>query len=219
MNTAQTILGQGVYTAADASRILKIPYPKAKYWFAYYAKKKLHNSIGHQYHFPVKDIVAVNFLTLIEMYVFFTLKEKGLKTTKIMAAHTAMAKHLKTPYPFANENLYVDGLGLLFGDESLLLSADKKLQAKIAGVLLPFCQKVQFTNQRLAHKYYPLGQSKAIVVTPDNQFGQPIIDGTNILTATIYAFHKGGESNDSISRLYDISPDNVRDAIEYHMAA
>ncbi len=219
MKHTNSILGQGVYTAADASKILRIPYPKAKYWFKYYAKNKLHDSIGHQYYFEVKDIVAVNFFTLIEMYVFFSLKEKGIKTSKIMKAHKSMANHLKTPYPFAQKDIYVNNLKLLFGDETLLLSADEKLQSVIAGILLPFCDKVQFTNQKLAHKYYPLGQNKAVVVTPDNQFGQPIIEGTNILTATIYAFHKGGESIDSISRLYDISPENVRDAIEYHIAA
>jgi uncharacterized protein (DUF433 family) len=136
-----------------------------------------------------------------------------------MKAHREMAKALNTPYPFAQKDMYIDNFKLLFGDDTQLITADEKLQTVIASFLQPFCQKIEFTNDRIAHKFYPIGQDKSIVINPENQFGQPVIEGTNILTTTILAFHKGGESEDSISRLYDITPKNVRDALEYHKAA
>jgi hypothetical protein len=57
----ESIIGGGIYTAADAARILKVPYPKANYWFKYYAKEKLASSGNFRYHFQVRDVVAVNF--------------------------------------------------------------------------------------------------------------------------------------------------------------
>lgn len=212
-------IGQGIYTAADAARILKVPYPKANYWFKYYAKERLGSSIGFKYHFHVRDIVAVNFLTLIEMYVFYMLKEKGIKTRKIMEAHSVMANFLDTPHPFAKEDIYVNEKSLLFGNEDHLITADKRLQTVIVQVLKPFISKIQFNEDKMAKKFYPLGKKKTIVVNPENQFGQPVIDGTNILTQTIYTLSNAGESYKSIAKLYDLNLKQVKDAIDFANAA
>lgn len=212
-------IGQGIYTAADAARILKVPYPKANYWFKYYAKQKLAASSHFKYHFQVRDIVAVNFLTLIEMYVFYTLKEKGITTNSIMQAHSVMADFLKTPYPFAKEDIYLNDKALLFGHDDLLISADKKLQTVIVQVLKPFLKKIEFSDDRMANRFYPIGKRKAIVVNPENQFGQPIIEGTNILAQTVYLLSEAGESKKSIAKLYDLNIKQVSDAIEFSNAA
>ncbi len=89
----------------------------------------------------------------------------------------------------------------------------------IVRVLKEFISKVQFNNDRIAKKYYPLGKNKCVVVNPENQFGQPIIDGTNILTVTIYNLSKGGDSPEFIAKLYDITVNQVEDAIEYAKVA
>jgi len=212
-------VGQGIYTAADAARILKVPYPKANYWFKYYAKQKFASSTHFKYHFQIRDIIAVNFLTLIEMYVFYTLKEKGIKTNSIMEAHSTMADFLKTPYPFAKEDIYVNNKALLFSHNDLLISADKNLQTVIVQVLKPFLNKIQFNDDRMANRFYPMGKKKAIVVNPENQFGQPVIEGTNILAQTVYLLSKAGESSRSIAKLYDLDIKQVRDAIEFANAA
>lgn len=218
MNNLGNIIGSGIYTAADASRILKIPYTKAKYWFKHYAKQKFPSASNYTYHFNVKDISAVNFLTLVEMYVFYTLKEKGIGTNKIMEAHTVMASFLNTPYPFAKEDIYVDSKSLLFGRDDQLITADRNLQTVIVQVLKPFIKKISFSDDRLARKFYPLGKRRSIVVNPENQFGQPIIEGTNILVETVYSLSRGGESKQLIAKLYDISIRNVEDAIEFASA-
>lgn len=214
-----TKLGQGIYTAADASRILKIPYPKAKYWFKNYARSRFNDS-DFLYHFEVRDLTVVNFFALIEMYVFYTLKEKGITTSRILSAHNVMKDFLKTPYPFAKQDIYINNRSLLFGDEKReLITADKRLQTVIIRVLKPFVSKVQFNDDRLAHKYYPLGKEKTIVVNPENQFGQPVIEGTNILPETILNLSKGGESMTSIAKLYGINVKQVKHAIEFANAA
>jgi uncharacterized protein (DUF433 family) len=212
-------IGEGIYTAADASRVFKIPYTKTKYWFSYYAKNKLSEEIGYQYHFSIKNIVAVNFLTLIEMYVFFCLKDKGLKTSVIVNAHTNISKLLNTPYPFAKQDLYTNGKDLLFGIDDLVVSTDKRHQVLIWEALCPFFEKITYGEKKLALKFYPLGQQRTIVVNPENQFGQPIIDGTNILSQTISSLYAGGESIQNIKTLYNITDQNVVDALDFANAA
>ena len=148
-------IGLGIYTAADAARILKIPYSKAGYWFKYYAKQKFPSTAHHTYQFKIRDIVAFNFLTLVEMLVFYTLKEKGIKTTRIMEAHTVMSDFLKTPHPFAREDIYVNDNSLLFGNEEQLLTADVRLQTVLLLVLKPFVDRIQFGAEKIARKFYP----------------------------------------------------------------
>ena len=219
MKQANATIGNGIYTAADAARILNIPYSKAVYWFRDYAKNKLSKSTNFKYHFEVKDCIAVNFLSLIEMNVFYTLKEHGIKTKVILKAHASMSKALKSPYPFATRNLYIDGGKILFGEIDDLTLADPTLQKIIAKFVAPLINKISFNKEGIATKYYPFGEKKSIVVNPKNQFGQPVIEGTNILAATIISLHKGGESNKSIAKLYNISLKNVKDAIGFLQAA
>jgi uncharacterized protein (DUF433 family) len=219
MTNSTLTIGQGIYTAADAARILRVPYAKANYWFQYYAKHKFPSTTQTIYHFKIKDIMAVNFLTLIEMIVFYSLKERGIPTGRILEAHTVMSDFLKTPHPFAKEDIYVNEKSLLFGNEEQLLTADKRLQTVLIQVLKPFISKIHFSDQRMARKFYPLGKKKSIVVNPENQFGQPVIEGTNILTQTIFNLLQAGESKKSIAKLYDLTLSQVNDAIEFSKAA
>ena len=207
-------IGQGVYTAKDASLIFKIPYSKVNYWFQWYLKKGKFN-IDYQYHFPISDKTAVNFLTLIEMFVFYSLKENGAKTSAILEAHSALSKQLKTPYPFAQEDYYSIGNKIFVSNEDRIVTANKKLQYVFSEGLIPYSKKINFGNDKLAHKFYPLETSRNIVVDPKHQFGQPIIAGTNILAATIYDWHLGKEEDTFIAELYNISIESVKDAVSF----
>jgi uncharacterized protein (DUF433 family) len=219
MNNSTSIIGGGIYTAADASRILKVNYTKTKYWFNYYAKHKFSSATHHNYHFKIKDSVVVNFLTLIEMVVFYTLKEKGIATKKITNAHTVMSEFLNSPHPFAMQDIYINGKSILFGDNDQLLTADVRLQSVLIQVLRPFISKIAFDEDRLARKFYPLGKKKSVVVNPLHQFGQPVIEGTNILTQTVFNLLSAGESKRSIAKLYDLSISQINDAIQFTEAA
>lgn len=219
MDNQLDIFGNGIYTAADASRILKIPYRKAKYWFHDYARSKFISADG-TYVTEFRHLITLNFLALIEMYTFYTLKEKGISTSKILEAHRVMCNYMQTPYPFAKEDLYINNKKLLFGKiDDQLITADKHLQTVIINILKPFISKVEFGDDRLARKFYPLGKKRAVVVNPNNQFGQPVIEGTNILTQTVKSLSLGGESHRSIAKLFDIKVKQVKDAIEFATAA
>jgi len=219
MNEEIARIGEGIYTAPDISRIFKIPYPKIKYWFRYYIRNKLFHSIGYRYYFPIKDTIAVNFLSLIEMYIFFTLKERNIKTSYIVKMHTQMSKYLNTPYPFASQDFYISGRQVYFEQTGSLIEASDINQKFILGFVNQFVEKIKFGDKRLARKFYPLGRNKSVVLNPENQCGQPTIDGTSILTDTLFEYYKGKESIETIANLFELSIENVRDAIEFHQVA
>ena len=79
--------------------------------------------------------------------------------------------------------------------------------------------RVSYGENQLAIKYFPLEQSKNVAVDPQHQFGDPVVNGTNIKTKSIYSLHLAGETDKKISNLYDIPVKKVRDAIKFHTPA
>ena len=220
METAIAKIGSGIYTATDAAKILRIPYRKSRYWFDYYAKNKLFESIGYQYYFDVKDTTAIDFLTLIEMYVFYMLKDDiHMKTNDIIKYHKILREELNTYYPFANCDIYAGKKSMVFESNNMFKNADDLQQTFITEFLIPFYKKITFNEERIAHKYHPLGKEKTIIIDPEHQFGKPIINGTNIITETLYDYYLGGDSIEFIAKLYNITPENVKDAIMFFEAA
>jgi len=158
----------------------------------------------------------VNFLTMIEFYVFYKMREHQISASKILKAHDYLAKTLNTPYPFASRQVLINGKDVLYNpDGELWINADKSEQIVIYEILKEFSVKIDFTDTRIAKRFWPLGRDRAVVVDPHHKFGQPILKGTNINTATIFAMYSSGEQIATISELYDISPEEIQDAIAF----
>jgi uncharacterized protein (DUF433 family) len=60
-----------------------------------------------------------------------------------------------------------------------------------------------------------LGKEHQIVVDPHHQFGQPVIENTNLLAETIYDLCKAGEKKEMLSHLYNISVKEINDAVAF----
>jgi uncharacterized protein (DUF433 family) len=218
MNHSVAELGGGVFTASDAARILKISPRKARYWFSYYLRQK-HFQSEFRYYFTFKNTLAVNFLTLMEMYVFYSLKEKKIPVHRIIQTHQFLSNFLSTPYPFADKAIYTDGSNLLIAHHNNFFSTDGKDQYKLKLELDKFFQKVSFSADGKVTSYHPLGLDSAVVVDPNHQFGNPTIKGTNIKVKTIFDLYNAGEKKKTIAELYHISIKQINDVIKFSDAA
>ena len=168
---------------------------------------------------------AINFLSLIEFYTFFKLRVKELSTSQIRDLHRQLSSLLKTKYPFAKaQDFYVEKgqqakKGFVYYEYLENLSRyDKRYQFSLR-FIEEFLEKVEFDDNNLATRFFPLAESRNVVVDPKQQFGQPIATGTNIKTQTLYGLYNGGESLEDISNLYNIPIEKVRDAIAFQQAA
>lgn len=211
--------GQGLYTASDAAAILGLKENKVSYWFRKYVKDVFETQTNYRYYYNFKNLTAVNFHTLIEIYVFNFLKEKNIKTAKIVQAHQELSKLLKTPYPFSHaEILLASGIDILYQLGEILAVSGTGFQQAISEYVMPYSKKIEF-RENLADKYYPLGKDHSVVINPKNQFGSPIIEGTNIKVSTLTNLYRGGEKIEFISQLYDLTEKQVKDAITFDKAA
>jgi len=218
----QPKVGEGVYTSKDVSHILKLPSDKVSRWM---------RDFWADYSFGIKGNRCVNFKTLIEFYTFYHLREKGLTSQRIKKIHDEIGKELNTLYPFASK-IYIEGITekepsdkeiakklakrkVYYEIGESLIKVDKKQQLDIKSFLTPFLSKIEFNHSDIAERYFPLENSKTLVVDPKFQFGQPTITGTRIKAEIINEFYEGGESKENICKIYHLQIGQVEDAILY----
>lgn len=203
-------LGEGIYLTPDVARILNLPYHKVYSLMKGYWQGYAFGEVGNK---------AVNFYSLIEFYIYFQCRQNGMSSQKFKKYHQQLSSSLKTKYPFAHHKIRTDFKGIWAEVEENLVKADGRHQFDLLPILETFLHNVSYGNNKMANKYYPLGKNTKVVVDPMHQFGQPVVDGTNIKTKTLYSLHLGGETNKTISSLYNISVAKVRDAISFHTIA
>lgn len=203
-------LGEGIFLTTDIAQILNLKYPKVKRWLDEYWLNYTFGDEGNK---------AVNFNTLIEFYTFYKLREKKLTVQSIRKYHSIISSDLDTPYPFAHSRISTDGNNVWYDQLGNLIKADGKKQFDLKPIIQPFLDKIDFGGTETAKRFYPLFPYKGIVIDPQRQFGQPIINGTSIRAETLYNLYKGGEKKPFIAELYNLKTNQVTRAIEYFKKA
>ncbi len=209
-------LGNGIYTVPDLALILQLPQHRVRRWLSVFFDERLATGDGGYSRGKGKE-KTTNFLTLIEFYVFYMLREENISVIKILEAHRYMSGALKTQYPFACYRLLVNKKQILYSkDEATWVHADKSNQIVIHKIIEQFFKKIDFSASELAERFWPMGKDHNIVVDPHHQFGQPVINGTNVNASTIYSMSESGEPLSNIGILYDLTEAQVNDAIAFY---
>jgi len=216
-------LGRGIYTVPDIAHLLDIPYYKANRWINEYWDRRLAYNLSQRYSWTDGKAKAVSFHTLVELYTFFQLSQVGVRTNKILEAHKVLARQFDTAFPFATSyvlnNMFTDGRSIFLDEvENPIITLDISFQLNLDFVKL-FFKKLEFDSGELANRLWPLGKDRNIVIDPQYKFGQPTINGTNILPSTIASLIKAGETEDFVMSLYNLEQRQVHDALEFHKLA
>ena len=215
-------LGNGIYTTVEIANILRISYQKVHLWINKYWDGELGKAYEGNYSWSVDKTKAVGFHTLVEFYVMVQFAEAGVNTRHVLNAHKELSKAYNTPFPFAQkvvlESIHHDGKKIYLSTNGDTLTLDGTKQFNLAFIKL-FFKKLEFDEDLLASKYWPLGKEYKIVCDPHHKFGQPVIDGTNIQAEAIYKMYEAKEPIPFIADIYEISEDKVRDAVKFFKKA
>ncbi|HKO80004.1 MAG TPA: DUF433 domain-containing protein [Chitinophagaceae bacterium] len=211
-------LGTGIYTIPDISKLLGLPQAKVRRYLNEYWDERLGKKLFNEtYTWSTgNNIKAVNFYTLIELYTCFHLQELGVPTRQILKSRTAIAKDLQIPYPFASAKLLSDGKKIWFEFKDSIVNADGSKQTDFVEFIRKFANKIEFNSSKVAEKFWPAGRKSDVVVNPHHQFGQPVLNGTNINAEVIFSMYESGEPVEALGILYDLTPKQVNDAIAFY---
>lgn len=213
-------LGIGLYTIPDVANILNLDKILVRRWLKEYWGNQFSNKHVSFSSWGKGRERAIPFFTLIEFFVFFQLRKRGVSAQNIAKAHETIGQELNISFPFANSVILTDGKKIFYStDGDLSINADKSKQINFKSIIELFCHKIDFDKDQNALRYWPLGKEKNIVVDPHHQLGQPTIKNTNILAETLYNMYTSGEKIGFISSLYDVPENDVKASIEFFKKA
>lgn len=215
-------INNGIYTVPDVSKILRLPYQKVNYWLNKYWDKELGDAFEGRYSWTIENTRAVSFHTLIEFYVFYHLGEVGVRPKDVLKAHIELSNLFDTPFPFAKrtilENIRTTGKNVFLESEKGIFSLDGIRQFNLDFIRI-FFKNLDFDNDLVASRFWPLGKERSILIDPRRQFGHPVLGLTNIYPETIYNLYKAGEPVEFLAFTYELDQRVINDAIEYCEAA
>lgn len=229
MRTNVDLIGIGLYTAAEAARLVRVAPQRLRRWMTGY-----HYSAGGQPQWmaplwtpqiPRIDAeLALGFRDLTELRFIVGFRKAGLALQTIRASLRAAQVMIGEDRPFSTHRFATDGqrIFLEIADqtkEPQLIDLAKG-QYAFKQMIEPSFKDLEFEHG-VAARWWPLPGRRSIVIDPQRSFGQPIAADSGVPTAALAAAVEAEGSVKAAARAYEVPPSVVRDAIEFeaHLAA
>lgn len=216
-NASETpALGTGIYTYAEAAHLLRTSARSVRQWaegytYAWKGEPRLVRPVLQR--LPGKPRV-ITFLDLMELFLVKQYRDAGVRLQEIRQASQYLAQEFRTPYPLAFKRLLTDGKQLLMkvGDQYRNVVS----QQQVFKFVEHFFKDVDFNEEELAERWWPLGHKHAVVIDPHWAFGAPIVAHYGTRTDVLYATYVAeGENLRAVADWYGVSVESVQDAVEF----
>jgi uncharacterized protein (DUF433 family) len=223
-----TAVGVGLYTEADAARLLKAPAPKLRRWangyfFAGPERPGFSPPVLVRRSSALRSQRLLTFLDLVELYFVARFRQRGVSMQLIRAAAQVAVRLFNTDHPFAVARFRTDGHRLLaelrVPSEGRRGGTDWLLELPNAQYVIehfagPFFESADLEGDTVA-RYWPLGKGDRVVIDPARSFGKPIDAETAVPTFAVYLASAGGASPEDIASWYGVPLVAVESALRY----
>jgi hypothetical protein len=209
-------LGVGLYSLADAARIVGAPTSTLSRWSS--------ASRGIVPRFLDASEHTITFVELMELLFIKMFRDEGVSMQAIRKTSQEAAKKFKTDYPFAVQRFDTDGKTIF---ATLLSEATgKKLvedlkygQFVFEKILKPFFRKLDYGSFEV-ERYWPLEKGGRVVLDPARKFGQPIDFDSGIPTRTLYLAVSagGGQEVKSVANWFGVPVAAVNAAVAFEQS-
>lgn len=208
----------GLYTVAEASRLLQVSPRRVRGWIAGYAAKPvLQNDVGW-----LDGSLAFSFANLMEMRFIEFFAHAGVKVASIRSMAIEARKVLDHPHPFATSTIFTTDGKTIFAkiaagiDDPKLYDLRKKNFA-----MLPIIEQSLLTDTKYdpagdAYSWFPrVNVAPNVVIYPRRSFGQPVLRDVGIPTRALNdAFDAEGDV-EAVSRWFEVSQELVLEAVQF----
>lgn len=172
-------LGQGIYSLAELRAYLAY-YGKAGqalYWLG-----AALNPVAHRHHEP-----DYSFSDLVSLFVVHELRQLGVRLASIRAAEARMRRITGADRPLVSQDVATDGEEVFFATERDQVESANVSRKRRTGqqasriVIAPYLKSVRYRGGA-AVSWSP---TTHVVLDPLVQFGDPVIEGTRVMTSAV----------------------------------
>lgn len=217
------MIGIGLYTPADAARLLAVPASKISRWL------RGHHANGRDYAplwVPQVDIgdgrLYLGFRDLMEARVASAFIAAGVSAQRVRTAIQLAREVLGMDRPLSTDKFRTDGRDIFLqvverdsdGQERAQLINTFRRQYAFAEIIAPSFKGVEFDNAGTPILWRPRGKSGQILIDPARSFGQPIDEPSSVPT-TVLANAGKQQGVEGAARAYEVLPASVRRAMAF----
>ncbi|MBC5764926.1 DUF433 domain-containing protein [Ramlibacter albus] len=221
-NDAHDIRHQPAYGLSEAARYVGLPAPTLRTWVAGRTDRDRFQPLIRP---ASREPLQLSFYNLVEAHVL-----RSLRT-----AHEVSMPDLRKALAYSEKELGIQRLllrpelrttaGEVFLDRyGKLINLTRSGQLAMREMLKRYLQRVEWDRWSFPVRLYPFlatGEQATmpIAIDPKIAFGRPILMRVGVSTAAIADRIDAGESVDGVADDYDLSPDEVQQAVLYARAA
>ena len=213
----RALLGTGVYSIPEASRLIDAPQGVIRNWLGYGRNS---SPLWVPDFHGIGEYLEISFLDLMEIRVVHTLRKEGLSLQYIRKALQKAGEEFDLEHPFSTGRFRTDGKRIFWETAKELAEHDPDLEDLLSGqfVFWPIVEKTFKSvdiEQGLARRWWPQQGKRTIVVDPHRSFGQPILAESGIPTRRIWEMAQSNQSENTIALYFEISKKRVCEAIKF----
>jgi len=207
-------LGVGLYSLADAARLLKAPRRTLSRWVEGYVQVLRSGEKAYSPVIETSDASILSFGDLVELLYVKGFRDAGVSLDEIRQTVGHFRIAWNESYPLATRKFATNGRNLLLEEGGEWKTALSRQH----------CAFIEEIGQRLIHlgdlasEWRPLGPEHQVVLNPYRSFGKPIDRESGTHTAVLVQAVEAGDSLESVAWWYGTSTQGISDAIEFECA-
>jgi uncharacterized protein (DUF433 family) len=221
---SDALIGVGLYTPAEAGRLLRVPSARIARWL------RGHNIKGK--HYPAlwvpevslgDDRIFLGFRDLMEARVADAFIKAGVSSIRVRAAIDVAKEIIGQSRPLSTNRFRTDGREIFLhiieededGEQRQKLLNLFRRQFVFNGILDPILKTVDFGEDGNPLIWWPGGRRMNVVIDPSRSFGQPIDADSSVPTAILAAAANQDTGVKGAARAYDVTEASVKHAVEF----
>jgi uncharacterized protein (DUF433 family) len=226
-----TQLGLGMYTLAEAARLIHSDRRSIKRWLYGYGylsgqgEERVRRNVmplwTPQYQGEDFDEPVIGFRDLLELRVVREFVRRGVPLLVVRRCLNAAAEMFGVDYPLTAQRFVTDGQTIY--QEALRATEDEPEMLDLKTRQYAFREIIKDSlyagieyDGGVARRWYPEPRNRAVVVDPAVQFGHPVLEEAGIPTASLYASYLAEDKDKgAVARLFEIAPRQVDVAVRF----
>jgi uncharacterized protein (DUF433 family) len=225
VTTDFSLVGIGLYTVPEASRLTGISPGKLRRWLRGYTygsgeARTVSAPVWHRQLPEIDGTLGLGFLDLIEARFVDAFCAAAVPWRVIRLCAQRAREITSTDHPFSSRRFQTDGRTIFaevvgeVGEKHLLDLA--KNQLAFGRVIEPSLYTgIEFSIHDAPARWWPMGRNGAVVIDPARSFGQPIVNHGGVPTAVLADAVAAESSVAKVARLFQVSEGSVRSALRF----
>jgi len=206
-------VGLGVYTPADAARLIDVPVSTIGGWMRGSADR---DPLWRSEHAERDGPLLLGFRDLVEAKVLYALRRQGFSGQQLRSTIAYAREQIGDERPFSTRAFKVAGADIMLDlpDGLFVVSRKGRGQRVFREAVAPILRPVVY-DETAATMLWMQPRKRTVVLDPERAFGSPILNDFSIPTAVLAQSARAEGSPAVTARYFDIPVAQVRDAVDF----